>query len=90
MLKTINPDNELIEICKKIKSENKGNVEWDLVESDDYFQTPNYSGGWDATEQAFCFDYYDEKQEYWFQLTLNQVDQINNKELDKIVMRTPT
>lgn len=90
MKKTIIPDNELIEICKQIKNENKSDKEWDLIEGDDYFQSSNYNGGWDETEQAFCFSYYTSQEEYWFQLTLDQVEQINNNTLNEIILRVPS
>ena len=54
-------DNELVGLCVQILGENKASNGWDLIESEDYFQTAHYIGGWDATEQAFCFSYYDEQ-----------------------------
>lgn len=78
-------ENELIEICKEIIRQNKTEEEWKLIESSDMFQTENYCGGYDATEEAFCFSYYDNAQEYWFQLTLDEIKDIligNKKELD--------
>ena len=33
---------------------------WAKKESSDEFQTKNYCGGFDATENEFCFSYYNE------------------------------
>ncbi|MBY0273404.1 MAG: hypothetical protein K2X02_08400 [Alphaproteobacteria bacterium] len=68
---------EFMEICNQIIKENKDDHEWVLIESSDMFQTDHYCGGYDATENAFCFSYYNlEGKEFWFQLTLNQIKQI--------------
>jgi hypothetical protein len=81
-------DDELIDVCKKITNENKTNLEWQLVESDDCFQTSHYVGGWDSTEEAFCFSYYDDSdQEYWFQIDLEQVNKIQKGEKVDILLR---
>ncbi len=80
-------DEELIDICQRINMENKSPSEWDFIESDDYFQTLHYVGGWDETEQAFCFSYYDEnRQEYWFQISLEQTNMINKCVLKEITL----
>lgn len=82
------PDNEFNEILERIILTNKSEEEWDLIESCDYFQTPHYVGGWDATEQAFCFSFYDgEKQEHWFQLSMEQIVQIKEGKLKEISLR---
>ncbi len=73
----ISVDIEFKEICLIIIRENKSELEWSKVESDDMFQSKSYTGGFDATEMAFCFSYYDKKRnEYWFQLTLNEIKEI--------------
>ena len=70
-------DQEFMEICSKIIKENKNDHQWALIESSDMFQTDHYCGGYDGTENAFCFSYYNlEGKELWFQLTLNQIKQI--------------
>ena len=66
------PD-ELVAICADILQANKTESEWALCESDDMFQSENMGGGFDADEGAFCFSFYEGGQEYWFQLTLNEV-----------------
>jgi hypothetical protein len=69
---------DLKTICKAIsRSERKTEAEWAAVESDDMFQTSTVHGGYDATEQAFCFSYYDAaEQEWWFQLTLREAEDL--------------
>ncbi|MBY0273498.1 MAG: hypothetical protein K2X02_08890 [Alphaproteobacteria bacterium] len=73
----IDIDQEFKEICKQIIDEHKAEHEWTLIESSDMFQTEHYCGGYDATENAFCFSYYNEKgDEFWFQVTLDQIKRI--------------
>lgn len=70
-------DSEFRTLCREIASENRSEEEWAEIESDDMFQSENYAGGFDSTEEAFCFSYYaQDKQEYWFQLTLSEVQVI--------------
>lgn len=82
-------NDEFRRIAKEIVDENKSDEEWSEVESDDMFQTESFIGGYDATEQAFCFSYYDEKKnEYWFQLTLEEMRAVANGTLSEIGIRT--
>lgn len=68
---------EFVEICETIVSHGKSIEAWAELESDDMFQSKNFIGGFDATEMAFCFSYYDPTgQEYWFQLTLSEIEDI--------------
>jgi hypothetical protein len=70
-------DSELFSVFQEIKSLNLDLKNWSLIESSDQFQTSNYCGGFDATENEFTFSYFDEnKNEYWFQLTLNDIEKI--------------
>ncbi len=63
-------------------------MEWEDVESDDMFSTDHFAGGFDGTEKAFCFSYYDANGcEYWFQLTLDEVNAIKSKKKISIQMR---
>lgn len=80
-------DEEFREICKKIVTMNKSITEWREIESPDYFQTSSYSGGFDATEDAFCFSYYKDKEEFWFQLTLEEIQQIIEKKFHRLNLR---
>ena len=78
-------DEEFLKICESIVSEAKNGEEWAEIESDDMFQTEKYEGGYDATEEAFCFSYYDEnKKEYWFQLTLKEIQQVLRRKIEKV------
>lgn len=64
-------------VCSEIVAQGKTDDEWAAVESDDMFQTQNYVGGFDATEMAFCFSYFDPQgTEYWFQLTRSEVSEV--------------
>lgn len=77
-------------ICKEIEETNNTLSEWQLVESDDQFQTDHYSGGFDGIEQEFTFSYYDNQRiEYWFQLSINQILEINKGGISEIELRKP-
>ena len=81
-------DKEFVEICQAIAAENKTLEEWALLESDDCFSSINYVGGFDETEMAFCFSYYDsQKREFWFQITLEEVSQILTNKLKQVKLR---
>ncbi len=83
MFVSINSD--FLEICRKILSSNRSKEDWALIESDDMFQLEQYEGGFDASEEAFCFSYYtDSGQEYWFQISLEDVERILNGEITEI------
>jgi hypothetical protein len=78
-------DTEFMKICKDIIAENKTIDEWLEIESDDMFQSPKYEGGFDSVENAFCFSIYIDSKEYWFQVNLEEVNQIlfgSKKEFD--------
>lgn len=69
--------NEFKAICSEIISLAKTDEEWAAIESDDMFQSQHYIGGFDATELAFCFSYFDpEGIEYWFQLTKAEISEV--------------
>ena len=81
-------DKELFRIFKDILNRKLTLAEWSEIESDDEFQTENYCGGFDATENEFCFSYFDRKKtEYWFQLSLNEIDEINNGKVSEFKIR---
>lgn len=42
------------------KKRNLDLEQWSLIDSSDQFQTENYSGGFDSTENEFTFSYFDE------------------------------
>jgi len=52
-------DDEFLTLCEQILKEGLSLEEWREIESDDMFQSPHYEGGFDATEDAFCFSYFD-------------------------------
>jgi hypothetical protein len=80
---------ELRTLCREIVAENKSVEEWAEIESDDMFETESYEGGFDATEEAFCFSHYTEDgEESWFQLTLSEVQAIAAGE-DRVVEARP-
>jgi hypothetical protein len=63
-------------------------ADWAEHESDDWWQTEELCGGYDATESAFCFSYYaPEGDEFWFQFTLAQAAKIANGEITTITAR---
>lgn len=66
-------DELLTSIFEQILAENKTDDEWAEIESDDMFQNRTYVGGYDADEEAFCFSFYADEGEYWFQLTLDEI-----------------
>ena len=79
---------ELLKILCDINNENKSLTQWREIESDDMFSSEHFVGGFDATEDAFCFSYYDaDNNEYWFQLTLAEINDIINHEKNSIFIR---
>ena len=75
---------EFYEISRHIVSENKTDIEWAAIESDDMFQTGMYEGGFDATGMEFVFSVYLDDKEYWFQLSLEDIYRINNNQIDEV------
>lgn len=85
---TINIDERFKTICKQILAEDKSESEWAAAESDDMFQNESYVGGFDADEKAFCFSYYNGNgEEFWFQVTLDEIKKIVNKEISQLNVR---
>lgn len=79
---------ELRQICREILAANKTEEEWAEIESDDMFQSGSFVGGFDADERAFCFSYYDAgRDEYWFQLTLDEAREVAAGELQTVSAR---
>ena len=71
------PDGEFRKLCAEIVAQALSETEWAERESDDMFQTDHYSGGYDATESAFCFSHHrDDGSEWWFQLSLGDIGRI--------------
>ena len=81
---------EFMEICQQILTENKSASEWSEIESGDMFQTNLYCGGFESLDQAFWFSYYDESQnEFWFQLTLDEIAEIITGKKRCVTMKSP-
>ncbi len=58
---------ELRAICASIIQREWSEDVWSAHESDDEFQTSHFCGGFDATENEFCFGFYgNDGKEYWF------------------------
>ena len=81
-------DRELLEIFKDILNRNLTLTEWRKIESSDEFQTEKYCGGFDATEDEFCFSYYgSNKVEYWFQKSMDEIEQIYGGKINEFEIR---
>lgn len=81
-------DENLLTIVQEIKDLSKSTSEWREIESDDQFQMGNYTGGFDATEDAFTFSYHpDNAEEIWIQFSLDEVDKILNQEIAALPSR---
>lgn len=79
---------ELRSICQSIVAQGLSLIQWAEIESDDMFQTASFCGGFDADEQAFLFSWYaDSKEEYWFQLSMEEAVEIANGASPQIVGR---
>lgn len=89
-MKQIEVDADFISICNSILSKNYSNQQWGEIESCDMFQTEHYDGGYDRDEQAFCFSYYSESgEEFWIQLTLEEIKKIFEKKIKTLTLRYP-
>lgn len=85
----IKVDKEFLEICNKILSSNRTLEEWAECDISDMFQTENYCGGFESLENEFTFSYYGLGQEYWFQLSLDEIKLIYDGKNTKISVRPP-
>ena len=83
------PSNEqLRSICCSISGEGLSLDAWAEIESSDMFQSSTFCGGFDADERAFVFSWYaNDKDEYWFQLSIEEVERIAAGESPMIVGR---
>ena len=87
---TLQVNQELLEICVQIVAAKLTPEEWAAAESSEMFQSLSFCGGYDADEEAFCFSYYDgNRKEYWFQLTLGEVEEISTAKLATINLQAP-
>lgn len=75
-------------VCFSIAADRRTIDAWRATESDDMFQSEHFCGGFDATEDAFCFSYYAaDGSEYWFQLTLTDVASVASGTLQILSLR---
>lgn len=89
-MKLLKIESEFLEILKEISSENKTVYEWREIESSDMFQSNKYCGGFDAIEDKFTFSYYDDRNgEFWFEVSLDEIDKILKGEVNQIQTRIP-
>ena len=78
-------DDELRSICLSIVAEGLTLDRWSQIESDDMFQSPSFCGGFDATEREFLFSWYaSDSNEYWFGLSMVEVNEIADGESPEI------
>ena len=81
------PDAEFVAICLQIADTGWTDEDWAERESDDWFQTSNLCGGYDADEKAFCFSYYDTSGcEWWFQVSVQDALMISAGEQPSITL----
>ncbi len=80
-------DDELRKLLLLIQAENKSEAEWAEIESSDMFQSQSYCGGFDAIEMEFCFSYYSKTNQYWFQFSLDDVDDLLSSPNSKLSVR---
>ena len=72
-------NDELRTLCQCITAEGLSLEQWAEIESDDMFQSASFRGGFDADERAFLFSWYaNDMDEYWFQLSMDDVVEIAN------------
>jgi hypothetical protein len=79
-------NDDFLEICKEILSENKTAEEWAEIESDDIFQRGNYEGGFDATGMTFCFSVSEHGKECWFEFPLTDVELFDKGEKKEVTI----
>ena len=78
------------DIVDDILKENKTIEEWAEIESDDMFQQGSYVGGFDGIEMEFCFSFFeDDGQEYWFQLSLEDIVKCSKGEILSVEVMKP-
>ncbi len=73
---TLSVNDEFKVICRQIEVENFSVEDWRDAESSDEFQGEHFCGGYDADEK-----------EWWFQLTLDEVQNILRGELTNFETR---
>mgnify|MGYP000414200396 CR=1 FL=1 len=74
-------------LCERIIAKNICLDQWMEIPSSDMFQKGSYVGGFDDNEQEFTFSYYIGKDEYWFQVSLEDIERIRSGEITEIEAR---
>jgi hypothetical protein len=74
--KQIEVTDELKNICSDILKLDENGRNWSNNHSLNEFKSDNFSGGWDIIEQEFSFYYYENKLEYLFGLTIDEIRNI--------------
>ena len=88
--KDVEASGELTAICQEISSRGLTASQWAELESCDQFQTNHWCGGYEATEQAFCFSLYLRSgEERWLSLTLQQIGSIAAGSAVALQLRQP-
>ena len=79
---------EFKNICREIIAMDHSLSEWAEIRSDDMFQSDHFCGGFESPDDEFTFSYYDdEKQEYWFAVTLSEVRRIIECKIQELDVR---
>ena len=81
---------QLREICQAIAARQLSLTQWAAVESSDEFQSGRLVGGFEATEGAFTFSYFEVGgTEWWFNLTLERALAVASEESVNLELRKP-
>jgi hypothetical protein len=82
---------ELSAICREIVSRGLTDAEWSDQESCDAFQSEHLSGGYEASELAFCFSLYlPSGEERWISLSLYEAEQVAAGSSVELHLRVPS
>ncbi len=80
-------DETLLGIFREILGFGYSEAEWDEIPSDDMFQDGAYCGGFESSENAFTFSVCRDDGEYWFQVTLAEVEAIVAGRMTEVEIR---
>jgi hypothetical protein len=72
---------QFVLICEEIIRKELDVEQWSEIESSDMFQSENFCGGFDADENEFCFSYFENDDEYWFQFDLETAKAVCAKQM---------
>ena len=74
-------------LCDRIIAKKLSIDQWMEIPSSDMFQKGDYVGGFDDNEREFTFSYYSGKDEYWFQMSLEDVGRVRRGEITEVEAR---